>query len=129
MRRFSTAPKKLEESLSSSFLSSQPFISFIFLETDDSEEGIEMDNEDYKVATNGKLNLKSYEVEYESLSQTAVERLMHRDVDHICGILFVNVRVLTALYPLFLLTCINLSIVTSTSCERLLPPKKLFACA
>jgi ariadne-1 len=53
---------------------------------------MEMDNEDYKVASKGKL--KSYEVEYESLSQTAVERLMQRDVDHIRGILFVNVRVL-----------------------------------
>ena len=48
-----------------------------------------MDNEDYKVTSKGKL--KSYEVEYESLSQTAVERLMQRDIDHICGILFVNV--------------------------------------
>ena len=89
MRRCSTAPKK---KVSSSFLSSQPFISFILSETDDSEDGMEMDNEDYKVATKGKL--KSYEVEYESLSQTAVERLMQRDIDHICGILFVNVRVL-----------------------------------
>ena len=54
-----------------------------------------MDNEDYKVASKGKL--KSYEVEYESLSQTAVERLMQRDIDHICGILFVNVRALSYL--------------------------------
>ena len=52
---------------------------------------MEMDNEDFKVASKGKL--KSYEVEYESLSQIAVEKLMQRDVDHICGILFVNVRV------------------------------------
>ena len=74
-----------------SFLSSQAFISFFLLVTDDSEDGMEMDNEDYKVASKGKL--KSYEVEYESLSQTAVERLMQRDVEHICGILFVNVRV------------------------------------
>ena len=44
------------------------------------------------MAKKGKL--KSYEVEYESLSQTAVERLMQRDVDHICGILSVDVRVL-----------------------------------
>lgn len=52
---------------------------------------MEMDNEDYKVASKGTV--KSYEVEYESLSQTAIERLMQRDVDHICGILFVNVRI------------------------------------
>ena len=88
MRRCSTAPK---EKVRSSLLSSQAFISFFLLETDDSEEGMEMDHEDYKVASKGKL--KSYEVEYESLSQTAVEKLMQRDVDHICGILFVNVRV------------------------------------
>ena len=67
------------------------------LETDeiivyDSDEDMEMGNKDYKMAAKGKL--KSYEVEYESLSQTAVERLMQRDVDDICGILSVNVRVL-----------------------------------
>lgn len=90
MRRCSTVPKM--KKVSSSFLSSQAFISFFFrLGTDDSE-GMEMDNEDYKVASKGTF--KSYEVEYESLSQTAVERLMQRDVDHICGILFVNVRIL-----------------------------------
>ena len=67
--------------------------------TDDSEDGMEMDNEDFKVSSKGKL--KSYEVEYESLSQTAVERLMQRDVDHICGILFVNVGVLPPVPRLF----------------------------
>jgi ariadne-1 len=61
-----------------------------------------MDNEDYKVASKGKL--KSYEVEYESLSQTAVERLMQRDVDHICGILGVDVRVFLCIPCLFCLT-------------------------
>ena len=60
---------------------------------------MEMDNEDYKVASKGKV--KSYEVEYESLSQTAIERLMQRDVDHICGILFVNVRVMHRIPHLF----------------------------
>jgi hypothetical protein len=95
MRRWSTAPKKV----SSSFLSSQAFIPLFWLETDDSEEDMEMDNDDYKVASKGKL--KSYEVEYESLSQTAVERLMQRDIDHICGILFVNVRVLPRISRLF----------------------------
>ena len=67
------------------------------LETDeiivyDSDEDMEMDKKDNKMAAKGKL--KTYEVEYESLSQTAVERLMQRDVDDICGILSVNVRVL-----------------------------------
>lgn len=51
---------------------------------------MDLDNEDYRVASKGKP--KSYEVEYESLSQAAVEKLMQRDVDHICGILGVDVR-------------------------------------
>jgi hypothetical protein len=72
-----------------------------------------MDNEDYKVASKGKL--KSYEVEYESLSQPAVERLMQRDVDHICGILFVNVRVLG---PVFL--------VCSNTCRRKIDEHRQF---
>lgn len=45
--------------------------------------------DDFKVASKGKR--KSYEVEYESLSQQAVEKLMKQDVDHICGILGVEV--------------------------------------
>jgi len=45
--------------------------------------------EDFKVPTKGKR--KSYEVDYESLSQQAVEKLMSRDVDHICGIFGVDV--------------------------------------
>ena len=61
---------------------------------------MEMDNEDYKVESS-KGKLKSYEVEYESLSQTAIERLMQRDVDHICGILGVDVRILPCVACLF----------------------------
>jgi len=81
--------------LTLSFLSSRALISgfLLFLVTDDSDDEMDMDNEDYKVASKGKH--KSYDVEYESLSQTAIERLMQRDVDHICGILGVDVRVLT----------------------------------
>ena len=97
MRKCSTAPKL--KKVGYSFLSSQALISFSLLVTDDSEDGMEMDNEDYKVAL--KRKLKSYEVEYESLSQIAIERLMQRDVDHICGILFVNVRVLLNFPRLF----------------------------
>ncbi|KAF8196588.1 hypothetical protein BJ912DRAFT_955748 [Pholiota molesta] len=55
-------------------------------EEDDSTDEMDMDNygDDFKVAAKGKR--KPYEVDYESLSQQAVEKLMQRDVDHICGI-------------------------------------------
>lgn len=45
--------------------------------------------EDFKVVPKGKH--KAYEVEYDSLSQAAVEKLMKQDVDHICGIFGVDV--------------------------------------
>ncbi|PPQ92982.1 hypothetical protein CVT25_000183 [Psilocybe cyanescens] len=59
---------------------------------DDSGDDVDMDNfgDDFKVAAKGKR--KSYEVEYESLSQQAVEKLMQRDVDHICGIFGVDIK-------------------------------------
>jgi ariadne-1 len=34
---------------------------------------------------------KPYEIDYESLNQSAVEKLMHDDIDYICGILGVDV--------------------------------------
>lgn len=46
--------------------------------------------DDFKTAAKGKL--KSYEVEYESLSQADVEKLIREDTEHICGILGVDVR-------------------------------------
>lgn len=46
-------------------------------------------NDDFKVATG--VQRKSYEIEHESLSQSAVEKLMQQDVEHICGILGVDV--------------------------------------
>ncbi|KAJ3504265.1 hypothetical protein NLJ89_g8029 [Agrocybe chaxingu] len=65
--------------------------------TDDSQDEMEMDNfgDDFKVVPKGKR--KPYEVEYESLSQQAVERLMQRDVDHICGIFGVDASVASLL--------------------------------
>lgn len=45
--------------------------------------------DDFKVSTKGKK--KSYEVDYDSLSQQQVEKLMQKDVDHICGIFGVDV--------------------------------------
>ncbi|KAF4621447.1 hypothetical protein D9613_000058 [Agrocybe pediades] len=58
---------------------------------DDSEDDIEMENfgDDFKIPSKGKK--KSYEVDYESLSQQDVESLMQKDVDYICGIFGVDV--------------------------------------
>ncbi|KAH9484834.1 E3 ubiquitin-protein ligase dbl4 [Psilocybe cubensis] len=58
--------------------------------TQDEGDDVDMDNfgDDFKVAGKGKR--KSYEVDYDSLSQQAVEKLMQRDVDHICGIFGVD---------------------------------------
>ena len=53
--------------------------------------------DDIKSAAKGKL--KSYEVEYESLSQADVEKLIRDDTVHICGILGVDVRPPSFLYP------------------------------
>jgi len=46
-------------------------------------------NDDFKVSSKGKR--KSYDVSHDSLSLTAVERLMQQDVDHIGGIFGVDV--------------------------------------
>jgi ariadne-1 len=52
---------------------------------------MDMDNfgDDFKIPP--KNNKKSYEVDYDSLSQQAIERLISKDVDHICGIFGVDV--------------------------------------
>lgn len=49
---------------------------------------MDMDNEFFPVPTKEK---KSYEVDYDSLGQQAVEKLIAREVDHICGIFGVDV--------------------------------------
>lgn len=46
-------------------------------------------NDDFKVT--GGVKRKAYEIEHDSLSQTAVEKLMQKDTDYICGILGVDV--------------------------------------
>jgi hypothetical protein len=48
-----------------------------------------MDNEFLSVPIKEK---KTYEVDYDSLGQQAVEKLIAREVDHICGIFGVDVR-------------------------------------
>jgi len=50
-----------------------------------------MDNfgDDFRIPL--KNNKKSYEVDYDVLSQQAIERVMSKDVDHICGIFGVDV--------------------------------------
>lgn len=45
--------------------------------------------DDFKVSTKGKH--KSYEIDYESLTQNDVEKLMQADVEHISGIFGVDV--------------------------------------
>ncbi|KAF9027606.1 hypothetical protein BDZ89DRAFT_987178 [Hymenopellis radicata] len=57
---------------------------------DDADDDMDMDayNDDFKVDTGSKR--KSYEIDYESLSQAAVETNMRHDIDHICGILGVE---------------------------------------
>lgn len=45
--------------------------------------------DDFKVVPKGKR--KAYEVDYESLSQSAVERLIKEDVDYICSVCGVDV--------------------------------------
>lgn len=64
--------------------------------SEESEDDIDMDGDDFKVSTKGKK--KSYEVDYESLSQRSVEKLMQRDVDHICGIFGVEVCIASFLH-------------------------------
>jgi ariadne-1 len=49
-------------------------------------------NDDFKVAS-AKGKRKSYDIEYDSLSQTDVEKLMSQDIDHISGIFGVDVSV------------------------------------
>ncbi|KAF4597837.1 hypothetical protein EYR38_006228 [Pleurotus pulmonarius] len=60
------------------------------MDTQEDEDDDEMmgSYDDFKIAPKGKH--KSYEVEYESLSQDAVEKLMSADVEHICGIFGVD---------------------------------------
>jgi ariadne-1 len=54
-----------------------------------SEEDMDMDD-DFKVAPKGTR--KPYEIDYQSLSQSDVEKLMQQDIDHITGIFGVDVR-------------------------------------
>ncbi|KAF9497917.1 hypothetical protein BDN71DRAFT_1443979 [Pleurotus eryngii] len=60
------------------------------MDTQEDEDDDEMmgSYDDFKITPKGKH--KSYEVEYESLSQDAVEKLMSADVEHICGIFGVD---------------------------------------
>lgn len=46
-------------------------------------------NDDFKVASKGKR--KPYDVDYQSLSQSDVEKLMQQDIEHIHGIFGVDV--------------------------------------
>lgn len=48
-----------------------------------------MDNEDFKVPIKEKK--KAYEVDFTSLSQTAIEKMMDSELEHIAGIFGVDV--------------------------------------
>lgn len=52
-------------------------------------------NEEIKLPTQGKK--KAYEVDYEDLTQQAVENLMQADVDHITALFGVDVRTLSVI--------------------------------
>jgi hypothetical protein len=62
-----------------------------------SEEDVDMDafNDDFKITPKGKK--KSYEVDYKSLGQAAMEGLMKADVEHISSIFGVDVRTVSFL--------------------------------
>ncbi|KAF9449651.1 hypothetical protein P691DRAFT_727578 [Macrolepiota fuliginosa MF-IS2] len=63
-----------------------------------SEDDMDMDvygGDDFKVTPKGKR--KSYEVDYDSLSQSAVEKLVKEDVDYICSICGVDESVASLL--------------------------------
>jgi ariadne-1 len=57
--------------------------------SDDEDMDMDAFNDDFKVASKDKRKL--YEIEYQSLSQPEVEKLMQQDVDHIIGIFGVDV--------------------------------------
>ncbi|GLB45037.1 putative in Between Ring fingers [Lyophyllum shimeji] len=57
-------------------------------EEEDGDMYMDTYGDDFKVAPKNKR--KPYEIEYESLSQAAVEKLMQEDVEHICGIFGVD---------------------------------------
>ena len=56
-----------------------------------SDDDMDMDafNDDFKVPSKGKR--KSYEIDYETLTQSMVEKLMAADIEHISGIFGVDV--------------------------------------
>ena len=63
------------------------------------EEEMEMS----MVLDSGKSHKKRYDLDYESLSQAAIESLMAKDIDHITGILGLDVG-----FPLLLLSILDL---------------------
>ncbi|KAK7001362.1 RBR-type E3 ubiquitin transferase [Favolaschia claudopus] len=58
------------------------------IEDEDSDGDDGMDMDDFKIVP--KTTRKAWEIEYTSLAQFAVEKLMADDVEHICGILGVD---------------------------------------
>ncbi|KAJ7502550.1 hypothetical protein B0H11DRAFT_2155181 [Mycena galericulata] len=58
------------------------------MQDDDSDGDDGMDMDDFKVVP--KTTRKAYELEYDSLTQAAIEKLMEKDVEHIRGIFGVD---------------------------------------
>jgi len=69
-------------------VSSSNVLRYLCTDVSDAEQSEDEDMESF-VPLQSKR--KPYEIDYESLNQTAVETLMQEDIDHICGILGVDV--------------------------------------
>lgn len=52
----------------------------------------DMDLEMHRIDANASGKRKACEVEFESLTQDAIERLIRKDIDHICSIFSIPVR-------------------------------------
>jgi len=69
----------------------------------DAEMDMDAFNDDFKVSSKGKQ--KSYEIDFESLTQAAVEKLMQSDVEHISGIFGVDVSNMNHSTPALVRLC------------------------
>jgi len=73
-----------------SFISySYRFIIYIKSLESDGEMDIDASRDDFKIASKDKP--KPYEIDYQSLTQSDVEKLIQEDIDHITGIFGVEV--------------------------------------
>ena len=82
-----------------------------------SEMDVDTFDTEYKAPGKGKQKL--YEVEFETLSQADVKKIMHQDVENISGICGVDVSIVTP--SLLLVTCLficsSFTSLASLSCS------------